>query len=48
MKDMNLSEVSNEEVIKIITTTFECLGMLHYASNISTVSFAEQCKVILT
>ena len=45
---MNLSEGKNEEVINIITTNFECLGILHYDSNISTVSFAEQCKVILT
>ena len=30
-----------------ITATFEVLGILHYFSNKSTVSFVDQCKDIL-
>ena len=33
---------------KLLTITFEGLGMLHYACSISTVIFAKQCKDILT
>ena len=39
--DMNM-------LLNNLTKTFEGLGMLHYASSKSTVSFSDQCKDVLT